>query len=125
MEESGPPLPPPPGKDWQQYIEEYRPDRESAVDLTALRAGDRLSVETKNTRYDLTWQPDGTIELMTNQPNRPYGQVQLEGCVFGLAETIVPGVLFCGGKLEYFSDRGHRRHRTTSICRLTVIRAES
>ena len=125
MEESGPPLPPPPGKDWPQFLDEYKKTgAQPAVDLTTMKAGDRVIVETKNTRYELAWQPDGTVELTTNRPNRPYGQVRIDGCVFGQAGSVMPGVLFCGGYLEYYSDRGHRRHRTTSICGLTLIRQE-
>ena len=71
MEESGPPLPPPPGKDWQQFLDEYKSGPHPAVDLTTLKAGDRVIVETKNTRYELVWQLDGTVGLTTNRPNRP------------------------------------------------------
>lgn len=124
-DESGPPLPAPPGKDWQQFLKDRKANGVPEIDLTTLRTGDRLVVDTRNTRYELLWAEDNVAQLTTDRPDRPGGPVRVQGCAFGRSTTIKPGVLFCGGNLEYVSDDGRKRHRTTSIQALAFVRRGS
>jgi hypothetical protein len=122
QEESGPPLPPPAGSDWEKFLQEHNAHGVLEVDLTTLHPGDRLVVDTRNTRYELVWGDGDTVQLSTNRADRVGGPVRVMGCAFGRSSTIKPGVLFCGGNLEYVADEGRTRNRTTSIRALALIR---
>ncbi|HET7537045.1 MAG TPA: hypothetical protein VFJ90_11355 [Candidatus Didemnitutus sp.] len=120
--ESGPPLPVPSGGgDWEKYLSDRRAQSSPAIDLNRLQAGDRLAVETKNTRYELLWRADGSAELSTNRPDRAPGLVVVQGCALGRASPVKPGVLFCGGSLEYHSVDGQLKFRTSTIKALAVL----
>jgi hypothetical protein len=124
QEESGPPMPPPAGSDWEKFLRERRAHDVAEVDLTTLAPGDRLVVDTRNTRYELQWGDGDTVVLSTNRADRAGGNVRVQGCAFGRSSTIKPGVLFCGGNLEYVSADGRTRNRTTSIRALALLRRE-
>lgn len=108
--------------DWERFVRAHRALGLPEVALTDLRPGDRLLVETLHTRYGFEWQDDGQVVLATNRPDRPAGAVRIQGCAFGQSSTIKPGALFCGGNLEYVSDQGRMRHRTTAIRSLVLLR---
>ena len=122
QDESGPPLPPPNGSDWEKFLKERNAHDLPEVNLATLNPGDRLVVETRNTRYELLWGEDDAVLLSSNRPDRPGGQVRVQGCAFGRSSTIKPGVLFCGGNLEYVSGEGRTRNRTTTIRALALVR---
>jgi hypothetical protein len=119
--ESGPPHAAPDGGDWEKFLAERQAQGAPAIDLKTLRAGDRVVVETKNTRYELLWRDDGTAELSTNRPDRAPGLVAVQGCGFGRVGPVKAGVLFCGGSLEYHSLDGNLRFRTTTVKALAMI----
>ena len=121
QEESGPPLPPPPGSDWEKFLKDRKADVLPEVELASLHPGDRLVVETRNTRYELVWSAGNEVLLSTNRADRAAGPVRVQGCAFGRSSTIKPGVLFCGGNLEYVSDEGRTRNRTTTIRALALV----
>lgn len=112
----------PAGSDWERFLRQHRALGLPEVELGALQPGDRLVVETLHTRYGFEWQPDGAVELTTNRTDRPRGAVRIQGCTFGQSSSIKPGQLFCGGNLEYLSDDGRMRHRTTAIRSLLLLR---
>jgi hypothetical protein len=120
-QESGPPMPPPAGSDWDKFLLERGASSTPAIDLAMLKAGDRLAVDTKNTRYELVWLADGSVYLSTNRTDRPSGQVQVIGCAMGRVGPVKPGVLFCGGNLEYLSADSELRFRTTTIRALAML----
>jgi hypothetical protein len=70
------------------------------LELGQLVAGDRLLVRTRNTHYLFLMSGTHTAHLLTDRADRPAGQVQIQGCVFGQSRMIKPGHLFCGGSLE-------------------------
>ncbi len=119
--ESGPPMPPPVGSEWDKFLSEHGASDTPAVDLSRLKVGDRLAVDTKNTRYELVWLADGSVYLSTNRADRPSGQVQVLGCAMGRVGPVKPGVLFCGGNLEYLSAESDLRFRTTTIRALAML----
>lgn len=121
--ESGPPHAAPDGGDWEKFLSERQAQGSPAVDLKSLRAGERVVVETKNTRYEFLCRDDGTAELSTNRADRAPGLVVLQGCAFGRVGPVKEGVLFCGGNLEYHSIDGQLRFRTTTIKALAMIGA--
>jgi hypothetical protein len=125
QDESGPPMPPPVGNNWEMFLEEQMAAGSSEVDLKTLVAGDRLVVGTKNTRYEFEWREDGAAQLSTDRADRPWGVVTIAGCAFRRSGVLAPGVLFRGGKLEYVSTNGQVRHRTTVISSLTLVRRPS
>jgi hypothetical protein len=53
--------------------------------------------------------------LSTNQQGRPEGLVQLRGCTYGCAGSIMPDRLFCGGNLEFSSNTTRQVHITSEI----------
>ena len=108
--------------DWERFIRAHSALGLPEVDLTTLEPGDRLLVETLHTRYGFEWRSGGEVQLATNRPDRPSGKVRIQGCAFGQSSTIKPGALFCGGNLEYLSDEGRMRHRTTAIRSLVLLR---
>lgn len=108
--------------DWERFIREHSALGLPEVDLSTLQAGDRLLVETWHTRYGFEWREGGEVVLATNRTDRPAGKVRIQGCAFGQSSTIKPGALFCGGNLEYLSDEGRMRHRTTAIRSLVLLR---
>jgi hypothetical protein len=109
------------GSDWERFLRAHQALGLPEVDLGQIRPGDRLLVETLHTRYGFEWR-DGEVVLATNRTDRPSGAVQIQGCAFGQSSTIKPGALFCGGNLEYLSDEGRMRHRTTAIRSLVLFR---
>jgi len=124
MEDSGPPLPAPNGGDWQDFLKDRRAHGVLELDLTKVGPGDRVVVETRNTRYELLWQTGTDVLLTTNRTDRAGGAVRVQGCGFGRSSTIKPNFLFCGGNLEYVSHDGRTRNRTTTIRALAIIRRE-
>lgn len=123
QEESGPPIPPPEGGDWQRFLKDKNAQGLPEVELATLNPGDRLVVETRNTRYELLWLDCDVVNLTTNRADRRSGKVRVQGCAFGRSSTIKPGVLFCGGNLEYVSHDGQTRNRTTTIRGLAILRS--
>ncbi|GMV98421.1 MAG: hypothetical protein AMXMBFR83_27710 [Phycisphaerae bacterium] len=112
----------PAGSDWEGFLREHSALGLPEVRLSELNPGDRLVVETLHTRYGFEWREGGVVELTTNRPDRPRGPVRIHGCTFGRSSSIKPGLLFCGGNLEYLSDEGRLRHLTTSIRSLVLLR---
>lgn len=108
--------------DWERFVRAHSARGVPEVALAELRPGDRLLVETLHTRYGFEWREGGQVVLATNRADRPAGAVRIQGCAFGQSSTIKPGALFCGGNLEYVSDEGRMRHRTTAIRSLVVLR---
>lgn len=84
------------------------------LELTQIRAGDRLLVRTRNTHYlfQMTGPHDGV--LSSDRADRPAGPVRINGCTFG-GSTIKPNHLFCGGNLEFTYQDGVHRFTTTPI----------
>jgi hypothetical protein len=115
-------MPPPVGTNWEMFLDEQLAHGPSELELKALRAGDRLIVGTKNTRYEFEWQDDGSAQLSTDRADRPWGQVTVLGCAFRRSGVLAPGVIFAGGKVEFVSTKGQVRHRTTPITSLTLVR---
>lgn len=114
-----------PGSDWEGFLRAHSALGLPEVDLSALRPGDRLIVETLHTRYGFEWADGGSVRLITNRSDRPSGIVRIQGCAFGQSSTIKPGAIFCGGNLEYLSEEGRMRHRTTAIRSLVLLRRGS
>jgi hypothetical protein len=85
------------------------------LELEQLAAGDRLLVRTRNTRYLFLMTGAHTAQLTTDRADRPNGDVQIQGCVFGQSRMIKPGHLFCGGGLEILLAPGGDTHTTTPI----------
>lgn len=108
--------------DWERFVRAHSALGLPEVELSGLRPGDRLLVETLHTRYGFEWREGGEVVLATNRPDRPKGAVRIQGCAFGQSSTIKPGALFCGGNLEYVSNDGRMRHRTTAIRFLVLLR---
>lgn len=122
MEEGTPPAEPSP-PDWLQFLAGQTGKGMPEIDLHRLAEGDVLMVQTINSRYAFLWHADGTAELASNRgKKRPSGRVRVNGCTFGKSSSIKPGVLFCGGNLEYVSQDGIMIHRTTTIRSMELLR---
>jgi hypothetical protein len=107
---------------WQEFLQSHSALGLPEIDLATLQPGDRLIVETLHTRYGFEWGGAGEVKLISNRADRPSGPVRIEGCAFGQSSSIKPGQLFCGGNLEYLSDAGRMRNRTTAIRSLVLLR---
>ncbi len=92
------------------------------LDLSELRAGDRLLVRTRNTHYLFAMTGGHSAELMSDRTDRPHGPVQIQGCVFGQSRMIKPGHLFCGGALEISLKRERRTFVTTPIEAIQLVK---
>jgi hypothetical protein len=92
------------------------------LDLSQLAAGDRLLVRTRNTHYLFLMTGEHTARLTTDRADRPSGEVQIQGCVFGHSQMIKPGHLFCGGGLEILLAPGGQTYTTTPIEVIQFIR---
>jgi len=110
------------GSDWEKFLREHSALGLPEIDLTSVLPGNRLVVETLHTRYGFEWKDQGEVVLTTNRSDRPHGAVRIQGCTFGQSSSIKPGILFCGGNLEYTSDGGKMRHTTTAIRSLLLLR---
>lgn len=109
--------------DWLKFLAGQVEQGMPEIDLPSLAAGDVLMVQTVNTRYAFLWHKDGTAEVASNRGSkRPSGRVRVNGCTFGKSSSIKPGVLFCGGNLEYVSQEGLMTHRTTTIRSMELLR---
>ncbi len=124
QEESGPPMPPPVGSNWELFLQEQLAHGPAELDLNMVRPGDRLVVGTKNTRYEFEWRDDGTVHLSTDRADRPWGMVTIVGCAFRQSGVVARGVIFRGGKLEFLSTEGKVCHRTTVINTVALVRGE-
>lgn len=113
------------GSEWESFLRAHSALGLPEINLNTLRPGDRLMVETLQTRYGFEWRDNGAVELTTNRSDRPRGAVRIQGCTFGQSSSIKPGQLFCGGNLEYVSDNGRMVHRTTAIRSLVLLRRSS
>jgi hypothetical protein len=111
------PAPMAPGPDWEAFLARHSKSGVAELDLTKVKAGDRLIVLTERTAYRFIMRSDRTADLATNRQDRPAGRVAIHGCTFGASSTIKPDHLFCGGNLEFA--HGDRRQVYTT----TVIRA--
>ncbi|HEY4302751.1 MAG TPA: hypothetical protein VGM73_17915 [Candidatus Didemnitutus sp.] len=118
-------MPAPDGGDWQRFLKQRNAQSVPEVQLATMNAGDRLVVETRNTRYELLWLEGDEVMMTTNRADRHGGSIRVQGCAFGRSSTIKPGVLFCGGNLEYVSRDGQTRNRTTTIHGLALMRRGS
>ena len=115
--------PAPDGHDWLAFLAGHATQALPEIVLSTLVEGDVLIVATKNSRYAFRWQRGGDAELATNRStDRPQGWVRVHGCAFGQSSSIKPGVLFCGGNLEYVSEGGKMTHRTSVIRSLELLR---
>ena len=92
------------------------------LDLGRLAAGDRLLVRTRNTRYLFLMTGAHTARLATDRTDRPRGNVQIQGCVFGQSRMIKPGHLFCGGGLEILLAPDGRTYTTTAIEAIQMVK---
>ena len=109
--------------DWLEFLAGQTAKGMPEIDLRRLAEGDVLMVQTINSRYAFLWHKDGTAELASNRrKKRPSGLVRVNGCTFGKSSSIKPGVLFCGGNLEYVSQDGILTHRTTTIRSMELLR---
>jgi hypothetical protein len=122
QEHSGPPMPPPLGRNWEMFVDKRLLHAPDELDLKTLRPGDRLAVATRNTQYEFEWLEGGAVLLRTDRADRPWGQVSLTGCVFRRSGILAPGVIFKGGKLQFLSMDGQVKHQTTLISSFTLIR---
>ncbi len=95
------------------------------LDLSDLRAGDRLLVRTRNTHYLFAMTGGHSAELTSDRADRPHGPVQIQGCVFGQSRMIKPGHLFCGGALEISLERERRTFVTTPIEAIQLVKSTS
>jgi hypothetical protein len=92
------------------------------LELGRLAAGDRLLVRTQNTRYLFLMTGAHTARLTTDRADRPSGDVQIQGCVFGQSRMIKPGHLFCGGGLELLLTADSKTYTTTPIEAIELLR---
>jgi hypothetical protein len=118
-------MPPPPGRNWEMFVESHVLHGPEEADLKTLGAGDRLTVVTKNTRYEFEWLEGGGVLLQTDRSDRPWGQVSLTGCLFRRSGILAPGVVFKGGKLQFLTMEGQVKHETTAITSFTLVRQAS
>ena len=93
--------------------------------LERLAAGDRLLVRTRNTRYLFLMTGAHTARLATDRTDRPSGDVQIQGCVFGQSRMIKPGHLFCGGGLEILLAPGGKTYTTTPIEAIQLVKTSA
>lgn len=113
-------------RDWLEFLSGQTGKGMPEIDLRHLAEGDVLMVHTVNSRYAFLWHKDGSAEVASNRgKKRPSGQVRVNGCTFGKSSSIKPGVLFCGGNLEYVSRGGSMTHTTTTIRSLELLRRTS
>ena len=92
------------------------------LELGRLAAGDRLLVQTRNTRYLFLMTGAHTARLATDRADRPHGDVQIQGCVFGESRMIKPGHLFCGGGLEIWLAPDGKTYTTTPIEAIQLVK---
>jgi hypothetical protein len=95
------------------------------LELDQLAAGDRLLVRTRNTRYLFLMTGARAARLTTDRADRPSGDVQIQGCVFGQSRMIKPGHLFCGGGLEILLALGGETYATTPIEAIELVRVSA
>jgi hypothetical protein len=91
------------------------------LDMTQLKAGDRLLVRTRNTNYLFLMTGPETAKLTVDRPDRPGGLVRIQGCIFGRSKMIKPGHLFCGGGLEFTTEEDRQTYMTSAITELQWI----
>jgi hypothetical protein len=82
-------------------------------------------VRTHNTRYLFVMTGPHTARLSTDRADRPDGDVQIQGCVFGQSRMIKPGHLFCGGGLEILLAPGGNTYTTTPIEAIELVRVSA
>lgn len=113
--------------DWLTRLQEHANSPHDEFDLTVLRPGDVLRINTRNTLYTFRIIGDRVALMETNRENRPIGRVKIMGCTFGLSSTISPNHLFCGGNLELsLLEKDVRMTHTTSAIRwIEWLRRES
>jgi hypothetical protein len=93
-----------------------------SFDLRELQAGDRLLVRTRNTGYLFAMTGSHTASLTPDRPDRPSGEVRIQGCVFGMSKVIKPDHIFCGGGLEILFEGHDQPAVTTPIEAIQVVR---
>ena len=91
------------------------------LDLSQLKAGDRLLVHTQNTRYLLLITGANAANLTVDRPDRPQGPVRIQGCTFGRSKMIKPDHLFCGGGLEFTMEADRQTYTTSPIRALQLV----
>lgn len=116
-------MPTPDGSSWTDIAARQMARTQSVLDLSTLQPGDRVLVGTRNTHYLLEWGGGGGVTVSTNRKDRPFGRIVIDGCAARRLGDPSPGVLFCGGRMQYHSMNGQVRHRTTEIQALLVMRA--
>jgi hypothetical protein len=92
------------------------------LELGQLAVGDRPLVRTRNTRYLFLMTGAHKARLTTDRADRPNGDVQIQGCVFGESRMIKPGHLFCGGGLEILLAPGGKTYTTTAIEAIQLVK---
>ena len=72
------------------------------VDLNELGQGDRVLVETLNSKYLLEVLKPETrmVSMKSSNQEAPEGKMTLMGCALGAGSSLAPDRLFCGGHLE-------------------------
>ena len=112
--------------DWLARLQEYANSPHEQFDLTTLKPGDVLRVNTRNTLYTFRILEERMALMETNRENRPIGRVKIMGCTFGLSSTISPNHLFCGGNLELslLEQEVRMTHTTSAIRAIEWLRRE-
>ncbi len=103
------------------FLEETAKSIGDELELSQINPGDRLIVRTRNTRYLFAMSSAHTATLTSNRPDRPSGQVQINGCVFGGSSLIKPDHLFCGGNLEIAYEKGGRKFTTSPVEAILLV----
>lgn len=109
-----------PDNDWSSATHKLVNSEGPGIPFDTLKTGDVILVKTRNTLYQLRWLGDNRVEISSNKPNRPNGQVTIIGCALGAGSSVAMNRLFCGGGLEYSSDGGKLTHRTSTIVELIL-----
>lgn len=94
------------------------------IAIEDLRTGDALFVQSQNTGYCFKMTREARAELTTGRKDRPSGPVEIIGTTYG-GSSIKPGILFCGGHLEFQwtrHDGESMTHTTTPIAEIRHLR---
>jgi hypothetical protein len=91
------------------------------LDLSQLKAGDRLLVRTRNTGYLFAMTGSHTARLTPDRDDRPSGPVRINGCVFGGSKVIKPNHLFCGGNMEIVFEGYEEPVVTTAVKAIQLV----
>lgn len=101
------------------WLEEVKATAElESINLGELREGDQISVQTKNSRYNLIIldAENRKVRMTSSRAQSPEGEMTLMGCALGTGSSLSPDKLFCGGYLElnFQAENGEPFTHTTS-----------